>query len=751
MNTFRYRIFAFGFAALFGADAHAAVFSVGTGAGCTHGTIQAAIDAANTSAGADTVRLTRSLTYEPEADTINTAQELTVEGGYATCDQSSADTTRTIVSGAGGVHAAVLTITAPTGALIHLRRLTLSGGDVDGTIVGGGGIRFVGDGVLDIADSFITQNRAGQGGGIYAEGTGSNAELVIGANVTISNNTATNGGGVMVEGLEMSMLDANSIILLNHAVADGGGGVGGGLLVRSGSRPSFAYIGSGAAAFGALYGNDASYGGGVAVESPSNNYTAQLQLFATDPARPAYVGSNTASVQGGGIHAFGSKASARLWDAAIDDNLAANGAAVYLAAASGLYVNFAALPAAAASCAVGVECGSISDNVANSDTSSDAIVYGEDGTTIQIGYLPTAAPADARGGVLIRNNEASTVFGGAATTQIYRTLISDNTTSSDLIKQSTNPLSVVDSTIAGNAIGGGSAILRTANSALTIQRSILWQPASTSLSRSGGSLTIDFTDASENDSLGGGFVASTFDPFFVDPAHGDYGLRAGSGAIDFAPATPVGDRDAYGQPRATDLLNADRYGPRDIGALERQSLQPIVLNGDFDYSDLRLWTKFDGAWDGTQNVVGGSGSGSWKYSIASTSVADAIVADQCIVLPAPATYLLDGWGKGGGGTIQSRDFAILKWEVRKQSDGGCTSGVVKSGQLTLGSGTSWGHPAQPAIIDLPEDEFGDKLSIRLILVAHDGGSTSPHALSAWFDGITLDVEPSDVIFEDGFE
>ena len=70
MNIFRYRIFAFGFAALFGADAHAAVFSVGTGPGCTHGTIQAAIDAANTSAGADTVRLTRSLTYEPEADTI---------------------------------------------------------------------------------------------------------------------------------------------------------------------------------------------------------------------------------------------------------------------------------------------------------------------------------------------------------------------------------------------------------------------------------------------------------------------------------------------------------------------------------------------------------------------------------------------------------------------------------------------------------------------------------------------------------
>ena len=91
-----------------GAGAHAAVFTVGSPAGpgqpCTHGTIQSAINAADSSPGADTVRLTRSLTYQPEANSINTVQELTIEGGYATCT-SGADSTNTIVSGTGGAAA----------------------------------------------------------------------------------------------------------------------------------------------------------------------------------------------------------------------------------------------------------------------------------------------------------------------------------------------------------------------------------------------------------------------------------------------------------------------------------------------------------------------------------------------------------------------------------------------------------------------------------------------------------------------
>lgn len=750
MKHFPTRLIVFVLATVFGVNTRAAIFTVGNGNGCTHGTIQAAINAANNSAGGDTIRLTRSLTYEPEANTINTAQELTIEGGYATCDQTSSDTINTVVSGAGGAHASVFSINAPTGAFIHLRRLEISGGDVSGTGKGGG-IYFKGDGILEIVDSFITNNTAGSGGGIYAEGTGSHTELVLGRNVVISNNTARyNGGGVMSYGVEMSMLDAKSSILLNHALGtDGNSGFGGGLYVYAGSRPSYAYIGSGAPVFGAFYANDAIYGGGVAVVSAGSD-AAELQLYATDASHQAYIGANSAMLLGGGIYVSSSQAKARLWNAVLNDNSAPNGAAAYMASSAGLYVNFGGLPAAAVPCTVGVDCGRITNNVANTDVNPGAIVYGETNAIVHFGYLPTAAPPDARGGVLVQNNEAGSVFGGAGYTRIFRSVISNNTTSSDVIQQSGNTLDILDTTIAGNTIGGGSAILRTTNSVVGIQRSILWQPGNTALSRSGGSLTVAYSDASDNASLGGAFAVRVFDPFFIDPAHGDYGLRAASGAVDFAPALVGDERDAFGRVRDVDLPNVDDLGTRDIGALERPALQPLVLNADFDHSDLRLWTKFGGAWDGTQNIVGGNNSGSWKFSIDSPTTTDIVVGEQCIVLPVAGTYLLNGYGKGGGSTQFTRDYAILKWEIRKNDLQTCGGGVVASGQLTLGGGTSWGHPSQPAVIDLPEAQFDDQRSIKLLLVAHQGNNTTANGISAWFDGITLDLD-SDIIFADDFE
>ena len=150
------------------ASAPAAVFTVGSPVGpgqCTHGTIQSAINAAEASAGADTVRLTRSLTYEPEANSVTTSQELTIEGGYANCT-AAFDGTYTIVSGSGGATEPVFRITGNTGALVRLRYLTISGGDEDGAGKGGG-IYFRGDGLLEVSNRNIRQNTAGNGCLLY--------------------------------------------------------------------------------------------------------------------------------------------------------------------------------------------------------------------------------------------------------------------------------------------------------------------------------------------------------------------------------------------------------------------------------------------------------------------------------------------------------------------------------------------------------------------------------------------------------
>jgi len=740
----------------FTSAAHAAIFTVGSPSGsgqpCTHGTIQSAINAANSSPGADTIRLTRSLTYQAEANTIDTAQELTIEGGYATCTQTTPDGTQTVISGAGGATAPVFTINAPSGAWIRLNRLNIRDGDVAGGGTGGG-IRFTGDGILEINDSTINFNIAGYGGGIHAEGTGSNAELVIGENVIISNNVARyDGGGVLARGIEMSMLDPGSVLLNNEAQGTGGtGGFGGGLFVHAVNRPSYAYIGSGTGIFGVITSNKALYGGGVAIIGQSG-HVAELQLFATDPAFPSLVGFNTASVLGGGIYASSAQARARLWNASLDNNLAPNGAAVYLASSAGFYVNFAGLPPTAVGCTVGSPCGFITNNAANADENPGAIVYGEDGTTLQIGYLPSAAPSDPRGGVLVQNNSAGSVFGGAATTQIYRSIIGNNTTSSDVIKLSDKPLYLVDSTITGNTIGGGSAILRLVNSATTVQRSILWQPGNNVLSRSGGSIAVDNTVAHESTGLGSG--VSVFNPRFVDPAHGDYGLRVGSRAVDFALALEGDERDAHGRPRDKDLLNPDLVGPRDLGALERQSLQPMVLNGDFDAPDLRLWTPVlagSTTRDASQNASGAANSGSAHVTRTSPATGQETRGiSQCIHLPGPAIYALNGWGRGTGSLVVPGDQATLFWEYRRNGGENCTGTPDASGWHALTNTNNWHRPAQPALINASDADTNS--SITITLVAVEFGPSGTNATHAWFDGITLDIVPlGDALFADGFE
>ncbi len=781
-------------ALLLGGSVQAAIFTVGNGAGCTHGTIQSAINAAHSVAGADTVRLTRSLTYEPEANTINTGQELTIEGGYATCDQVNPDTTNTIVSGAGGTHAPVFTITAPTGALIRLRRLTISGGDVDASGVGGG-IRFEGDGILDIENSSITQNTAGFGGGIYARGTGSNAELVIGPKVLIAGNTARyDGGGIYSSELEMSMTAPGSALFNNKAIGVSSssytGGYGGGLYLHAGDRDSYAYIGSGLAGIGAIAQNSARYGGGVALGGKSSDDSSsrlELWMFTTDPARPARIGSNSASINGGAFHGRSFKgmfdgsvlSNVKLWNVLIEDNRAPDGAVAYLggdeptlgyAVSARLEFNTSALPPGAVPCAVGAACGVIRGNVAadiNGGLTDGAIIRGETSSVVNLGAIAGGDGAPPHAGVIINGNQGGRLYydgGEMGSFHVGNVLIHGNQFSQEMIRLSDRGLVVADSTIADNSISAGH-LFTTFNAEVIVRRALLWQPGVTILSRSGGTMAVDHVMASEINSIGGNFggggdcgggaCAILANPYFVDPQHGDYSLRAHSPAIDMAQAIPGDDRDLSGRPRDQDLPHTfSDNGVRDLGAFERPTLQPLVLNGDFDFQDLRLWTHWIGEWDGTQNASGAGGSGSWSMHTSGLTYRDVNVGEQCIPLPGPGRYSMTGWGKGGGNSVLSRDYAILKWEYRRTSDIDCSTATVDaSGELTLGSGADWQQPAHPVTLDAPEADFiTSSPSIKLLLIARDGSPLSIGGpISAWFDGIAVSVESRDVIFTDGFD
>lgn len=756
---------------------HADTYIVGTGSGCTHNSIQGAIASAESNPANDTIRITRSLAYTAQALVISTSQVLDITGGFANCAQAAGDGNQTLVSGAGGSTEPVFRITANTGGIVNVRYLKITGGDEDGEGYGGG-IYFRGNGILELNDSLITANTAGYGGGIYAQGTAINAELIIGSNVQITSNTARySGGGVYVEGLEMTMVAPGSYMAFNHAPGVFNtqtnrydGGYAGGLMVLSGSLPAYAYVGSSSVGtLGPIYGNDARYGGGVAVVSYESD--AELRLFTTDPASPVRIKSNSAVVAGGGIYETRNSslglAMVRLWYANIEFNLAPHGGAVYMENSSYLYFNRDAVPPGAVPCPLDRPCGEISDNYAEDNSLSAT------GGVIEV--KRAGSPIFNR--MSITRNKGKNVFRGDANGEEFSTvgmethhvLIARNVVSEQLIAtidegDDSGYFDLHDTTISGNIIGALS-VLRISNTCSdptvcgTLYRTIIWQPGKTTLEFTGGYPFSYLSDiVSEVGSLtGSGPYAIVQDPRFVDPDRGDFSLRAASPAIDKAQSVANDPLDLFSRPRDIDLFGVDNVGMglRDIGAIERQSIQPLVLNSDFD-ADLNLWSPVIAGVttrDSTINISGAPGSGSAKVFQTNAPFSQKIPGiSQCVHLPGPGTYAVNGWGRSTGNGIILDDSAALYWEYRRDGSETCIQGApVSSGYVTLSASSSWRRPPIPVLISVSPEEWTHNSSITVTLVAVENSAASNTSTSAWFDGVTIQLIGADTIFADGFE
>ena len=566
-----------------GGSALATTFTVGAGAGCTHGTIQSAINAANANPGFDAVRLTRSLTYQPEANTINATNDLNLVGGFATCTQAATDNIKTVVSGVGGAAEPVFRISVATGVIVKLRHLTISGGDEEGS-GRGGGINFQGDGVLEIIESTITNNSAATGGGIYALGTGSNAELIISEGTLISNNTARfDGGGISIGGpIEMTMIAPDSIIAFNDALGQATDtGYGGGLQV---SGQAIAYIGtSGFGGLGAIYSNTAIDGGGISIISGGSvGSHSTVHLFTTDPAQPVTVRGNYASDTGGAVYLQSQEIAnsfedsvARLcaWDFRIEDNAARDGSALYLNS-DNILINYTGSEVqlnyhgctqpGAVRCASGVACNTIWNNDAvNSDGSPSS------GATLRLlqdsilwGYRFDMR--GNRGGDGIRGDEP-------LVSRIEDCLVANNIFTRQLFRNEggLSYFTILGCTIAGNVIGSTDVMYTSA--ALVMAETIIDQPGNLTLAHGGGNLTVANVLASDITTLPSSPNIISGDPSFVDAANGNYRLQHYSMAVDFSEPAVGDDRDLDNLPRDQDLPGVSNlFGVRDLGAYERQ-------------------------------------------------------------------------------------------------------------------------------------------------------------------------------------
>lgn len=565
----------------------AAVFTVGpAGTGCTHASVQAAVDTTRFAPGADQVRIVSGV-FSNQAIVV-AEQDVEIIGGYASCSAGSASG-MTRLSGAGGKAAPVMSLYGSrNGARVRLARLELVEGDNPAGI--GGGLLVHGRGEFVVTNTVVSRNVAGSGGGVAVIGTNgaSHTAITLGDGVTISANSAVDGGGVWVRAARLRVTGAKTAISGNRAVGSSlDTGNGGGLFIAGDATAgqASADIDGGHSAAGLIAGNTASQrGGGLFVGAG-----ADVRAFTSDPNWPLRVRANVASY-GGGIHASGRDAIVTVWEGAIDANLgeygggglfAANGATVRM-----LPARDASAPTGAIACAGGIPCNRLGGNrsVAGGfiHKNGAAVMLSNDDPSMQTHVLLDAATVSGHvGASVFADNcflrDANDVCTHPMGLDIINSRIAPNL---DAISAMHFPFatkaSCVSCTIAGirgNGFGGESdPVVFDTRGVLTLTQSIVWEPGREVV---GALLPIaivarnlivhDLADFPLGDDV------RADDPLFVDAALADYHLRAGSPALDAA-LNPHGLAfDLDGRPRVVDLVSQpDRYGALDLGPYERQ-------------------------------------------------------------------------------------------------------------------------------------------------------------------------------------
>lgn len=733
-------------------------FFVGAGSGCTHTTIQAAIDSAASQPGFDRIRIASNQTYTAQALTI-TAQAVTLEGGYANCN-SVAPTpgALTTISGQGGSADSVISLNAVNGPGLNLTNLYIIHGD-EALNSFGGGLDLRGSGPVSLVNVNIALNYAGYGGGIYAKGEGAGRLILnIGANTVISDNVAfASGGGIYIEGTAtLTAISSPAGVFRNQAP----NGFGGGIRIYGNADATIASAGVGNAGF--LFENSAQYGGAIAADAAGAGDDMQILIYATVLDRPVKIENNTASIAGGAFYSKGycpdfnydcNLVILKSYEIQVFGNSAPDGAAAFFEADvydSSRWIarrGIGGIPG-------GVDCVAVNCNILLSNStgnSTGAIVKVTSGSKFDVSRM---VMANNSGGHLV---DAASEYVEHGSIVIESSLLVNNNVAQALLRTTDRAEMLIESTtVTANTIAITKSVLQT-NNQIELFRSIIWQPGTRTLTNLGGAARLFTSNVLASDTFGFPFGPTIIseDPRFKQPAVGDYNLQAASPAVDFSSPTNAPGIDLLGYSTGRDIsLKADRFGTRDLGMAELQTAGNLAYGPGFDV-DLRGWEFNSYATFSTTNSSATPGSGSVRifvpqpaggFPVRSTGVA------QCINIPGPGTYTLTGRGLPMG-TFTTGTAAIINWVMRTNAGGasGCTSGIVASaGDLVLPG--NWVLPATPATISISPQQWTNNTTIEIRLDVAQGGIGPSLTLTANFDEISLTGAPnSDYIFANGFD
>lgn len=554
-------------------------FKVGLGAGCTHSTIQSALDAAaNDGNQPSLILLTRSLSYTNQALRINDPESVELRGGFERCSDADASGGYTRIDGAGGIAQSVIAVVGSSRSRVRLAALEITGGDAENHEYGGGVYARHG-GILSIVASSIHGNRAGYGGGVAVDGNGT--VLQINDDVLIYSNSANSegGGGYCRQGA-VQLRAQGSGFLNNNALGEGGG-------LRL-TQCDAELAGNGPWNAGVLYGNTAYQGAGLSVS------TAQVRIYSLWAQTPNRIAYNRATSNGGGL-LLRNAASVTLWDTLIEGNSANRGAAgyAYNDTVSDPRIRLrsarnrdASTPAAAVPCVSGIQCNRVTANVARASGSGPgegAAFYFDwsspTGCNFPFScYWPEGfvADADLLDAQLDRNSGNSLIYFRQHYDHyaIAQSLIVANSVTDALIKTGDDDtVWISQTTISGNTVSG--PLVRSPH--LDLRCAIVNQAGV--IHQGSGTRNAQFVLVPNTTQLPSSTSVFQGVPRFMGPASDNYRLYAGgdrfdpipSIGIDIAsacgPFQQVGDLDGLSRP--VDIQAApNQFGTIDLGPYE---------------------------------------------------------------------------------------------------------------------------------------------------------------------------------------
>lgn len=556
--------------------AHADVFTVGSGAACTHATIQDAIAAGLLNGnGLDVINVARNRTYTAQA-LVAQNDTLVIQGGFADCNSAATDPANpTVLSGAGGGAAPVLRIQG--NGNVTLRNLILDSGDTASNADGGALAVLDGPHLINLDGVRLQNSRAGRGAGLSVSPSGANAVTVTFFNDSrVSGNQASgDGGGIYCRNSTLVAVTDSMLISSNSSGNDGGG------IYADHCKVDLA---SGNAA-GVLFNNLAPrYGGGLYAVGAGS--VTKIYSIYTD--RLTRVIGNHADTGGGAIYALDG-ADLQIQNVEFLSNNAQDGGAILMRSAMAgttttLDVGATGLIPGAVACPAGRICNRYYDNRsvlggAGSDGTA-AIAFRLEGATTQ-------------GRAQIHHAIFDSNHGG----RIVQSLISNDATGrylelSNVALVGNEQSSVLGALLYGNklslsfvSIGGNSLmapmVIRGQTYATVLSYVAAWQPGKPLLTQAGGSVSSAYLIANDLSGIPATTNNLTADPRFVSGT--DLHLLADSPALDYATSSAAlpapYNLDLEGRSRPSDDgAIANEFGPIDVGAYE-QAAETLFRHG----------------------------------------------------------------------------------------------------------------------------------------------------------------------------